>query len=262
MDLMTLLGAAFGFGAIGYVLHHGQMLQFILNGEAAVLIFGGTIGSVMISYPWSVLRFVPNAFVKMLFPPKRVEPLVLVRTIVGLAERARREGPEALTRAGAALPHPFLEDGLKMLAEGLDLDTVRDKMEQDIILTRQRHLRLSGVFRSAGTFAPIFGLLGTLIGVVQVLRNITDPSVMGASMAVAMTASFYGIFSANFVFLPIAGKLNYYTDEEVLAKELILKGVLALHQGEVPWLISRRLEDFLAYHLRKQARLGRRAVEA
>lgn len=263
MDLMTLSGITIGFGAIGYVLHHGQMIEFILNLEAFILIFGGTLGSVLITYPWSVIKQVPRGMAKALVPPKRLEPGTLVDILVNLAERARRDGPETLAKTAGAMPHPTLEMGLRLLGAGLDYDVVRDKLEQDKLLTRQRHLRVSAVFRSAGTFAPIFGLLGTLIGVVQVLRNITDPSVMGSSMAIAMTASFYGIFSANFFFLPVAGKLNFYTEEEVLAKELITKGILAIHQGEVPWMVAQKLEDYLAYHLRKKERMAfKRAVAA
>jgi chemotaxis protein MotA len=93
--------------------------------------------------------------------------------------------------------------------------------------------------------------LGTLIGVVQVLRNITNPGAMGASMAVAMTASFYGIFSANFLFLPIATKLNFYSEEEMLNRELIAKGILSLYNGEAPWLVSRKLEGYMSYYLRR-----------
>jgi chemotaxis protein MotA len=168
-----------------------------------------------------------------------------------LAELSLKSGRQALAGAVANAPHPFLADGLNMLLDGLDAEVLRDRFERDIIATRQRHLQMSGIFRSAGTFAPIFGLLGTLIGVVQVLRNITNPSAMGASMAVAMTASFYGIFSANFLFLPIATKLNFYSEEEMLNRELIAKGLMSLDNGEAPWLMSRKLEGYMSYYLRR-----------
>jgi chemotaxis protein MotA len=117
-------------------------------------------------------------------------------------------------------------------------------------------MQITAIFRSAGTYAPIFGLLGTLIGVVQVLRNLTDPTSMGASMAIAMTASFYGIFSANFLFLPIAAKLNFHSEEELLLKELIAKGVSSLQRGDIPLVVSKKLEAYLSYRLRvkQQAR--------
>ncbi|HAM36068.1 MAG TPA: hypothetical protein DEB40_04930 [Elusimicrobia bacterium] len=254
MDLMSILGLTCGFGVVYYTLYVGQMTRFLLNPEAIILIFGGTFGSVMISYPWSALRSVPAGLRMIIFPPQRPSPMLLMSTFVNLAEKARREGIDSLSDELSRLPHPYLADCVRMILDGLEPDTIRERCEQDILATQQRHQNISGIFKSAGTFAPIFGLLGTLIGVVQVLRRITDPAAMGASMAVAMTASFYGIFSANFLFLPIATKLTYYSEEDMLARELIYKGTLSLQKGESPWLMARKLESFLAYHMRHKAK--------
>ncbi|MBI4061542.1 MAG: MotA/TolQ/ExbB proton channel family protein [Elusimicrobia bacterium] len=251
MDFMTILGAAVGSGVIFFILSTGNMTRFLLNPEAIILIFGGTLGSVLISYPWSVLRHAPGGLMMMLRPPRRPTPQLLIGAFVKLGESALRDGPQSLAASIPGAPHPFLADGLQMLIDGLDAEVMRERFERDILATRQRHLQICGIFRSAGTYAPIFGLLGTLIGVVQVLRNITDPTAMGSSMAVAMTASFYGIFSANFLFLPIATKLNFYSEEEMLNRELIAKGVVALFHGEAPWLISRKLEGYMSYYLRR-----------
>ncbi|MFH1620116.1 MAG: MotA/TolQ/ExbB proton channel family protein [bacterium] len=247
---MTLMGVFCGIGAIVFVLQSGGMLRILLNWEAIVLIFGGTAGSIMISYPWSALRWVASAAWKVIFPPKRAKPAELIASIVALAEKARRQGIDRIQDDIPSLPHPFLADGVKMLLDGLDEDVLRDRLERDIAMTRLRHQQLAGVFQSAGTFAPIFGLLGTLVGVVQVLRNIQDPQMMGSSMAIAMTASFYGIFSANFIFLPVAGKLNYYSEEEMLNREIIAKGTMAIHAGDIPWLVSKKLDAYIATHLR------------
>lgn len=251
MDLMTIFGTLCGLGVVLFILIVGEMTKFLLNLEAIVLIFGGTLGSVMISYPWSALRHVPRALWMMIIPPKRPPPSRLISAFVALAEKIRRRGPDSISEDLPSLPHPFMGDCLQMLIDGLDRDAIEDRCQRDILATRHRHQQISGVFRAAGTYAPIFGLLGTLIGVVQVLRNITNPSMMGSSMAVAMTASFYGIFAANFFFLPIASKLTFYSDEEVLSRELIAKGTLCLHQGEAPWLIAKRLEAYLSFQLRQ-----------
>jgi|CXWL01.1.fsa_nt_gi chemotaxis protein MotA len=251
MDFMTIVGTVVGCGVIYFVLSTGNMVQFLLNPEAIILIFGGTLGSVLISYPWSAIRHVPSGLLMMLRPPRRPTAQHLIQVFVHLAETSLREGTQALSSAIPNAPHPFLADGLHMLIDGLEVEVMRDRFERDIISTRQRHTQLCGIFRSAGTFAPIFGLLGTLIGVVQVLRNITNPSAMGASMAVAMTASFYGIFSANFLFLPIATKLNFYSEEEMLNRDIIAKGIISLYHKEAPWLISRKLEGYMSYYLRR-----------
>ncbi|MFH1726756.1 MAG: MotA/TolQ/ExbB proton channel family protein [Elusimicrobiota bacterium] len=251
MDLMTVLGSLCGLGVIFYILIAQDLAEFLLNTHAFVLIFGGTAGAVMISYPWSALKEVPNAVWMMLFPHKRPPSAVLVQAFIRLAEKARRDGVDSLEPEMAGLPHPFMQDCLQMILDGLDKETIEDRCERDILATRQRHQQVSTVFRSAGTYSPIFGLLGTLIGVVEVLRTIEEPTKIASSMAVAMTASFYGIFAANFLFLPIANKLAFYSDEEVLNRELISKGSISLQQGEAPWLLSKRLEAYLSFHLRR-----------
>ncbi len=251
MDLMTIIGTIVGLGVVIFILVVGEMTKFLLNGEAIILIFGGTLGSVMISFPWSVIRQVPNALKMMIIPPKRPQSIFLIQTFVHLAEKARRHGIESLSADLQGMPHPFMADCLQMVLDGLDKETIEDRCLRDILATRHRHSQIVGIFKSAGVYAPIFGLLGTLIGVVKVLRNITNPSLMGSSMAVAMTASFYGIFAANFFFLPIANKLTFYSEEEVIARELISKGIICLHQGEAPWLISKKLEAYLSFNVRQ-----------
>ncbi|MBI4669049.1 MAG: MotA/TolQ/ExbB proton channel family protein [Elusimicrobia bacterium] len=264
MDIMTMLGAFIGLGSIVFVLAWGHMLQFLWNMEAIILIFGGTLGSVMISYPFSALRHVPRVFIKVIFPSKRVAAHDLIKIISELAAKARRQGIYTLSEDAPRMPHPFLQDCLGLLGDEMEYEVMREMLDQELATTRMRHLQISNIFRSAGTFAPIFGLLGTLIGVVQVLRNITDPKSMGASMAIAMTASFYGIFMANFVFLPISGKLNFYSEEELLAKELIAKGILCIHKGDNPWEVGRKLSTFLSHWHRngKKAGAGQPAVVA
>ncbi|MBU2572877.1 MAG: MotA/TolQ/ExbB proton channel family protein [Elusimicrobia bacterium] len=254
MDLMTVLGVLCGMGVIILVLSSGGMLKFLLNWEAILLIFGGTLGSIMIAYPWAALKFTTSAIRIVFFPPKRPPIAEIIGVIVRLAEIAKKNGLEAIASELQKLPHPFLTDAVQMIVDGVDEHILRERMEHDINTTRLRHQQQTNIFNSAGTFAPIFGLLGTLIGVVQVLRNISNPQMMGSSMAIAMTASFYGIFSANFIFLPIASKLNYYSDEDILMREIIAKGIVSLHEGDVPWLVSKKLEGYLSLALRRKTK--------
>jgi chemotaxis protein MotA len=251
MDLMSILGILFGAGVIVFVLSSGGMLKFLLNWEAIILIFGGTIGSVMIAYPWSTLRWVLNSIKIIFFPPKRPSVTKIIETIVRLAEISRRQGIESIESELKNLPHPFMVDACQMMLDGVDPNILAERMEHDINTTRMRNQQQANIFISAGTFAPTFGLLGTLVGVVQVLRNIQNPKVMGASMAIAMTASFYGIFSANFIFLPIANKLNFYSEEDLLNREIIARGINAIYNGDSPWLVSKKLEGYLSLYLRQ-----------
>lgn len=254
MDLMTIMGATIGIGVIVFVLSAGGMLKFLLNWEAIVLIFGGTLGSVMISYPWTSLKWTLSGIKMVIFPPKRPLIAELIKELVRLSEVSKKNGLEALAGELGKSPHPFLTDACQMILDGVDIHVLKERMEHDINTTRLRHQQQTNIFTSAGTFAPIFGLLGTLIGVVQVLRNIQNPQMMGSSMAIAMTASFYGIFSANFLFLPMASKLGYYSDEDILSREVIARGALSVYEGDVPWLVAKKLEGFLSLALRRKAR--------
>lgn len=254
MDLMTVFGALIGIGVIVFVLASGGMIKFLLNWEAIILIFGGTLGSIMIAYPWSALKYTTSAMKIIIFPPKRAPISDIISVIVHLAEISKKNGLEAIASELQKLPHPFLTDAVQMIVDGVDEHILHERMEHDINTTRLRQQQQANVFNSAGTFAPIFGLLGTLIGVVQVLRNIQNPAAMGSSMAIAMTASFYGIFSANFIFLPIASKLGYYSEEDILTREIIAKGIVSLHEGDVPWLVAKKLEGYLSLALRRKAK--------
>lgn len=258
MDFMTLLGMFFGLGAIGWELHHSGMFGIIFNLNAISLIYGGTMGSVLMSYQWAVVKHVPKGFYWMLFPPKHPDSQDLIETLVAVCRRAQQQGIESLNDFSGKVQHPFLDEAVRLMASGLEPDAINEKLEDDTSLTHQRHMRLAALFNSAGTYSPIFGLLGTLIGVVTVLRNISDPSQMGTSMALAMTASFYGIFSANFLFLPIAVKLRFIAEQETLARELIAKGAQSILHGDVPLVVSKKLENFLHHEMRKSQKRSAR----
>lgn len=252
IDGTTIAGLILGIGAFLQILLHGGILKFLLNAEAITLIFGGTIASVLMSFPWEAIKEVPTGFKMMLFPPQRPDSVKLIYDMKNLAIQAARDGIERIDVTQAASGHPFLIDTVHLLGDGMEYDALRERLERELLTTQYRHSQLANIFLAAGMYSPIFGLLGTLIGVVQVLKNITNPQEMGASMAIAMTASFYGIFSANFVFLPVANKLKYYSDEELLNKELIAKGALSIRRGDGPWLTARKLEAFLSYKLRNK----------
>ncbi|MFH1368660.1 MAG: MotA/TolQ/ExbB proton channel family protein [Elusimicrobiota bacterium] len=256
MDLMTIFGYLIGGGAIFFVLWYGNALNMIFNPEALILVFGGTIGCAMITYPWKIIKVVPRAVSMMFFPPKRETPDKAIRIMVELAEKAKREGIEKLQGDLENSPIPFLRDAMQMVIDGLEPETIHEKLEKELAIVRRRHYQVASLFRSMGGYAPIFGLLGTLLGVVQVLRNLTDAQSMGASMSIAVTATFYGIFGANFMFMPIAGKLTIYSEDELILKELLARGVLSIQKGEVPLIVERKLEAFLAYKLRTTVKPG------
>src|ERR1019366_1718543 len=252
MDWMTPVGYLIGLGSVGFVVVQGNSIGLILNMHGILLVFGGTFGATLISYPSTVIVQAVRAVRVFLFPGSRPDTTVVVRTIVQLADKAKRQGLDSIEEDLPQIGIPFLANGLRMILDGVPADIVRSNLIKEIRFARDRHAQVSNVFRSAAAYAPIFGLLGTLVGVVQVLMTLTDPKTIGASMAIAMTATFYGIFSANFLFLPIAGKLNVYAQEEVFLEELIIEGIQCLQQNEVSAMTMRKLQSFANAHKRDQ----------
>lgn len=257
MDLMTLLGYVIGLGTVGYVLVDGNSLGLIFNAHAIILVFGGTAGSVLLSYPSPIIVQAFRAMRVFLFPGSRPEATNVIRLLMRLSEKAKRQGVESIEADLVAIRIPFLTNGIRMLLDGLPADMLRSNLIKEIRFSRDRHAQVANVFRSAASYAPIFGLLGTLVGVVQVLTTLTDPKTIGASMAIAMTATFYGIFAANFLFLPVAGRLNVYAQEETFLQELMIEGILSIQQGEVPAMAMRKLQAFAEAHKRDQLTAGR-----
>ena len=251
MDIMTIVGWGLGLGALLYAVGTSQASAFFMNKNAIILVLGGTLGATLITYPWSLLKRVPRAMSIFIFPGRRERATEMMEALVRLTTQAKAYGPDSLQAEFGNMKSRFLVDGLKMIIDGLPPNSVRESLLKDIHFTRVRHSEVANLFRNMATYAPIFGLLGTLVGVVEVLQNLSDPATMGVHMALAMTATFYGIFSANFVFLPIAGKLQAYSEHELFLKEVMIEGIMAIQKGEVPSILSRKLQAYLSNGTRR-----------
>ena len=256
MDWVTPLGYIIGLGTVAFVLISGNSVGLIFNLHAIILVYGGTLGAILLSYPSAVLLQALRSIRVFLFPGSRPEATAVIRLIIRLLEKSRRTGLESLEADLPQIRIPFLVHGLQMALDGLPPEMVRANLLKEIRFARDRHNQVANVFRSAAGYCPIFGLLGTLVGVVQVLQTLTDPKTIGSSMAVAMTATFYGIFGANFLFLPVAGKLNVYAMEEVFLQELIIEGLQCLQLNEAPALALRKLSSFAEAHQRSSLQAG------
>lgn len=252
MDILTIIGLLLGSGAVYTVMYHGGIVNLLYSPLSALLVFGGTFASTLISVPGGQLKQALKASAFIFFPRKyRQQPEVIINTLLQLCEKAKRTGIDSLQDDIGKMDDRFLKEGIQMLIDGLPPDLIRDNLETEIIFIRRRHNANSSVYRTMGTYAPVFGLLGTLIGVVQVLKNLADPKTMGSSMAIAVTTTFYGIFSTNFIFLPVAAKLNALSEAEVLSKEVMIEGILAIQAGDIPLILRKKLEAYLAYRMRK-----------
>jgi len=246
MDLMSFLGLIIGVGAVWFVLSSGGILHLLFNLNAAILVFGGVFGAILITYPWNYIKKIPKAIFLIFFPKRLSSTVSIVSAFENLSKRLRREGISNALLEGVPAADKFFRKAVQLLIDGFDKNFIEKTLRNEIKYFKERHNATCDMFKTMGAYAPIFGLLGTLIGVVQVLQNLTDPQSMGASMAIAITTTFYGIFSTNFLFLPIAGKLAAQTQQEVLLKEIVLEGALGLKDGDVPQVLREKLNSFVA----------------
>ncbi len=252
MDKMTIIGLVAILLTILYVLSAGNILHMLFNPLALIIVYGGTFSATLIAYPWAVIKELVPSLRVMLFPSKNSDKDMedMIATLSLLAEKARREGVESLAGELPKINDRFLNHGIQMLVDGLEHDVIKDNLGREIFYTRHNQQKVSGAFRTMATVAPIFGLLGTLMGIVDMLRNLSNPSSMGAAMSNAVTATFYGIFSAN-VFIPIATKLTDHSERDIINKEMIAEGVMSIQQGDVPLILRKKLTAFIMAHMRQ-----------
>lgn len=251
MDLMTIFGVLFGAGAVYFVMWDSNIARFLYDRNSLILVLGGTIASTIISFPWSSMKQVPGALRFIFFPPKHFDTEEMMDVILDLSQKVKQSGIDILQADVDNLKDKFLSKGIQLILDGQDINTVEDILRKEMILMQQRHQRVTSVFRAMGTFAPVFGLLGTLIGVLQVLGILNDPKQsIQEGMSVAITTTFYGIFGANFIFLPAAIKLSEHSDKEILNMEIALEGLHGIVSGEVPSVIRKRLSMFISKRLR------------
>lgn len=245
MDIATLVGLLAGAVAIiGGFLWEGGELTGLFQATAALIVFGGTIAAVLISYPLHRIRTIPAAL-RMAFSGRKTVMNEWLDDIVEMSLIARREGVLALEQRVMDHPNAFMREGIQMVVDGTDQPVVRQIMELDIDAKEQEHDRYAKIFESAGSYAPTMGIIGTVMGLVQVLGHLTDPSQLGPSIAVAFIATLYGVASANLIFLPIASKVRAKSEEEIAVMEMILEGVLSVQNGDSAILVRKKLNTYI-----------------
>ncbi|GAB6927510.1 flagellar motor protein [Paenibacillus sp. JCM 10914] len=244
MDITIILGIIAGLAAlIGGFLWEGGHISGLLQGAAALIVFGGTFAAVMISFPLARLRTIPAAL-KLAFGRSDRSSDELIDSIVEMSVIARKDGVLALERISSEHSDPFLNEGMQMVVDGSDPETVRQILELEITAAEQKHEGYAKIFESAGGYAPTMGIIGTVMGLIHVLGSLQSPTDLGSSIAVAFTATLYGVVSANIIFLPIASKIKARSEEEIANMELILEGVVSVQNGEHPLLIRKKLTSF------------------
>lgn len=253
MDKATLIGLVLGFAAIigGQVLEGGS-LHSIMQFTAAVIVLGGTFGAVFVSYPFQDVMEGFRGVRKVLKEPPQ-DPFQIIQQIVTYANKARREGILSLEKEIKNIRDPFLAKALTMSVDGIEPHVIREAMESELEYLNEYGKVSSKVWRAAGGYAPTIGILGAVLGLIHVMENLSDPSKLGAGIAVAFVATVYGVGSANLLFLPMATKLEVRNRQVMILNEMILEGVVALSTGENPRLIEEKLTSFLS-DLQKEKR--------
>ncbi len=253
MDKMTIIGLVAIMVTMLYILSASSILHMLFNPLALIVVFGGTFSATMIAYPWVVLKEVLPSTRALLFPGKNADKDMeeRINRLTGYAEKARRDGIDSLQSELPNINDKFLAHGVQMLVDGLEQDVLKDNLGREIFYTRHNQQKVTGVFRTMATVAPIFGLLGTLMGIVEMLRNLSNPATMGAAMSNAVTATFFGIFSAN-IYIPIATKLTDHGERDIITKEMTAEGIMAIHQGDVPLIVRKKLTAFILAHMRQE----------
>src|ERR1700709_1828731 len=243
MDIMTGVGLVSGIIVVAVMVFMGGDLHMFVSEHAMIIIFGGSIAATMIRFPLSTILHGLPLGAKFAFTMSRLSARDLVDELARIAEIARKQGPVGLEKVET--DEPFLAKGIRYVADGYDLEFIRDNLERD----RDNflmHLDEGGkIYRAIGDCAPAFGMIGTLIGMVQMFANMTDPSKLGPFMATALLATLYGALVANLFCLPIADKLHGKLLDEETNRTLIIDGILMIRDSKSPTLVREMLLAYL-----------------
>jgi chemotaxis protein MotA len=253
MDIATIIGILLGFGVIlGSIVMGGGAGMFFHIPSLCVTI-GGMLCSTMIHF--SLPQFLSIfSIIKKTIVAKIPSQGELVQQMVNFAAINRRDGTLALEPEISKLNDHFFAKGLQLLVDGQDSDAIRDLLDPEIQYLQERHAGGKKILEFMGASAPAFGMIGTLIGLVQMLQNLSSPEMIGQGMAVALLTTFYGAFAANLIFIPLSGKLGIYSKDESLAMEMILEGVCAIAQGDNPTLVRERMQAFVSHGRRREVK--------
>ena len=247
--LVCILGAS--------VVESGSVaiLFALLNIPSAMIVFGGTSGTLLVAFPMERVTKLGKVL-GVAFRQETTSERDLVNMFVRLAERARREGLLALEGEAAEIHDKSIQKGVLLVVDGTDPELVREIMEADVAAMSERHEGKYGMFAAAGGFAPTMGIIGTVMGLVNVLSHLDKPDELGKSIAGAFIATLYGVLTANVFWLPIGERLKQRNKEEVALKTLAVEGVLAVQAGDNPRVLREKLEAFLPLNLRGEPEEG------
>ena len=245
MDIFAIIGTFLGIGFIltGQAMEGGNIGQ-LLQITAAFIVLGGTTGAIVLSFPAKTLLKALK-YLKDVYMPPKLDFNSLITEIGGFATKARKEGIIALEKEAAGASDSLLTLGLGSVADGTDPTLVREMMENQVSQLEQEIHNAAKVYESFGGYSPTLGIIGAVLGLIQVMQNLSDPSKLGAGIAVAFVATIYGLFAANLVMIPLGTRIKFIYQDVFLYKNMIIEGVLSIQAGESPVLIERKLQSFI-----------------
>jgi len=253
MDIATIIGVLLGFTVVVSAIVVGGGWQSFVHIPSLAITIGGMLCATLIHF--SLPQFLGIfAVVKKTIVTKIASPSELIQNMVNFAAINRRDGALALEQEIPKINDLFFVKGMQMLVDGQDSEAIRDLMTLEIESLRDRHANGKKILEFMGAAAPAFGMIGTLIGLVQMLKNLSSPDQIGAGMAVALLTTFYGAFSANLIFIPLAGKLGIYSKAETVSMEMIVEGVCAIAESDNPTAIREKMQAFISQSRREQVK--------
>jgi len=243
-DFVSISGLLVAAGGIlGGLLLEGGRIRDIAQFTAAIIVMGGTCGAVMVTTPLTILRGALQRLPHVFFDRKDA-PGEIVEEIIRYATKARKSGLVSLEQDAFEIEDPFLRKALSLAVDGTDMQELRRMMELEIEMEEQRALAEARVFECAGGYSPTIGIIGAVLGLIQVMKNLANIDEVGHGIAVAFVATVYGVAVANLFFLPVAGKMKLRIQQQVQIQELMLEGVIAITEGLNPKLIRSKLEAY------------------
>jgi chemotaxis protein MotA len=245
MDLATIVGLIAAFGLMISAIMQGSSLLIFIDIAALTIVIGGTFGTVLVHFPFGDILGAVKVASKA-FMHKSHSSVDTISRLVTYAGKARKEGILSLQSVMNDIDDEFFLKGLQMAVDGQEPEALKEMLEREIEYVMERHDKGAEIFATFAAYSPAMGMIGTLIGLVQMLQTMDDPSTIGPAMAVALLTTFYGAIIANIIANPIAGKLKLRSASEVLSKTLVTEGMKAILEGENPRLMEQRLHAFVA----------------
>lgn len=247
MDIASFIGLVFcgGCFVFGIIVGGASFMTFV-DIPSIIITFGGALSSVLAAFKLDEFINGLKGIGRALKEPNKQNPAEVISTIIGLSNTARKEGLLALDEATSNIEDPFLRKGIMLVVDGTDPDLVRGILETELTAIEARHKKVTDVIDKIGEMGPAWGMIGTLIGLVIMLKNMSDASAIGPSMAVALITTLYGSLLANWITSPTSGKLKDNTSHEIALKEVVVEGILSIQAGENPRVIEEKLKTFLS----------------